>query len=163
MKVSKYRINPYVSRPFRPHVEHKPDFLYTISSYEYLAFPHDVSDASLEVVKHHRHLKFWSLKGRRWIQRWLGEYMPPEDTTGLNPTGTCDVQVVRSSSRWSHGIETEHSIQNACKHPFLNSLTASMRLVGEANGGLSSLLSDIQMIQEAEHFIYIGIVFISCI
>ena len=83
-------------------------------SYEYLAFPHDVSEKSMEVVKSHRHMKFWQMKGRRWAQRWLGEYTPPEDTTGTSPNGTCQVQVVRSSSRWSHGIETEHSIQNAC-------------------------------------------------
>ncbi|KAI0295612.1 phospholipase D/nuclease [Multifurca ochricompacta] len=44
------------------------------------------------------------------------------------PHGTCRVQVVRSVSDWSHGVLTEHSIQNAY----------------------------IQMIREANHFIYIG-------
>lgn len=42
--------------------------------------------------------------------------------------GTCSVQVVRSVSRWSHDVPTEHSIQNAY----------------------------IQLIKEARHFIYIG-------
>ncbi|KAH9974594.1 hypothetical protein BGW80DRAFT_1436752 [Lactifluus volemus] len=44
------------------------------------------------------------------------------------PSGTCHAQVVRSVGAWSLGISTEHSIQNAY----------------------------IQMIREAEHFIYIG-------
>jgi len=43
------------------------------------------------------------------------------------PYGTCRVQVVRSVSDWSHGVLTEHSIQNAY----------------------------IQMIRDARHFIYI--------
>ena len=82
--------------------------------YGYLTFPHDVSRTSMEAVKHHRHFAFWQMKGIRWVQRWLGEYKPPENTSDDSPTGTCEVQVVRSSSRWSHGIQTEHSIQNAC-------------------------------------------------
>lgn len=82
--------------------------------YGYLTFPHDVSRTSMEAVKQHRHFAFWQMKGIRWVQRWLGEYKPPENTSDDSPTGTCEVQVVRSSSRWSHGIQTEHSIQNAC-------------------------------------------------
>ena len=30
------------------------------------------------------------------------------------PHGSMNVQVVRSVSDWSHGVLTEHSIQNAC-------------------------------------------------
>lgn len=33
------------------------------------------------------------------------------------PHGNCRVQVVRSVSDWSHGVLTEHSIQNACRSP----------------------------------------------
>lgn len=65
----------------------------------------------------------------------LTPFEPPEganarayDDHYQRATGTCNVQVVRSVSDWSHGVLTEHSIQNAY----------------------------IQLIQEANHFIYIG-------
>lgn len=53
--------------------------------------------------------------GRRFRQRFHLEegeevdapYTPP-------PHGSCRVQAVRSVSDWSHGVLTEHSIQNAC-------------------------------------------------
>ncbi|KAF8305767.1 phospholipase D/nuclease [Clavulina sp. PMI_390] len=106
VKVSKYRLNP---------------------RYDYLAFPHDISESSAEAIKLHRHFEFWQMKGLHWIQRWFGKYTPPDDLDDESPNGTCHVQVVRSSSKWSHGIETEHSIQNAY----------------------------IQLIKEAKHFIYI--------
>jgi phospholipase D1/2 len=53
----------------------------------------------------------------------------PDSYTDQQPMvgGTCNMQVVRSASRWSHNVPTEHSIQNAY----------------------------IQLIQEAQHFIYI--------
>ena len=47
--------------------------------------------------------------------------------------GTCRVQAVRSVSDWSQGVLTEHSVQNAY----------------------------IQLILEAEHFVYIGTSFYS--
>jgi phospholipase D1/2 len=35
-----------------------------------------------------------------------------------HPAGSCRVQAVRSVSDWSHGVLTEHSIQNACESLF---------------------------------------------
>lgn len=37
---------------------------------------------------------------------------------GRKPWGTCRAQAVRSVSDWSHGVLTEHSIQNACEFAF---------------------------------------------
>ena len=72
--------------------------------------------------------------GRRFRQRFhrrLNDWFPEEDEDPAAyqrpPNGTCRVQAVRSVSDWSHGVLTEHSIQNAY----------------------------IQLILEAEHFIYI--------
>lgn len=41
-----------------------------------------------------------------------GEEIEPGYATA--PFGSCRVQAVRSVSDWSHGVLTEHSIQNAC-------------------------------------------------
>lgn len=41
----------------------------------------------------------------------IGEAMSPMDRGG----GTCDAQLVRSASDWSHGILKEESIANAYK------------------------------------------------
>lgn len=68
-----------------------------------------------------------SMGGRHSPRQEREDYM-----SGPNPyahiRGTCNVQVLRSVSDWSHGILLERSIQNAY----------------------------IQMIREANHFIYIG-------
>ena len=60
--------------------------------------------------------------GRRFRQRFhLQEGEPYDDDTEAYqppPHGTCRVQVVRSVSDWSHGVLTEHSIQNACQTLF---------------------------------------------
>ncbi|KAF4963972.1 hypothetical protein FSARC_8063 [Fusarium sarcochroum] len=81
---------------------------------------------------------------RHFVQRWnylrrgrkptrpLPFLLPPPDANidelkELGLTGTCEVQILRSASTWSLGIEqTEHSIQNAY----------------------------IKMIEESEHFVY---------
>ncbi|KAK1246818.1 hypothetical protein MKX08_000620 [Trichoderma sp. CBMAI-0020] len=82
---------------------------------------------------------------RHFVQRWnylrrgrkptrpLPFLLPPpdakfEDLEALGLTGTCEVQMLRSASNWSLGIdETEHSIQNAYIH----------------------------LIEESDHFVYI--------
>lgn len=82
---------------------------------------------------------------RHFVQRWnylrrgrkstrpLPFLLPPPDTKfdeleALGLTGTCEVQMLRSASTWSLGIEeTEHSIQNAY----------------------------IKMIEDSEHFVYV--------
>lgn len=52
--------------------------------------------------------------GHKYKQRWHGATDPdPDYPTTRN--GMCNVQVVRSVSDWSHGVLTEHSIQNACE------------------------------------------------
>lgn len=79
--------------------------------------------------------------GRRFRARWQefeekhGHHrehrqQETEDFSRPDPygKGTCNVQVLRSVSDWSHGVLVEHSIQNAY----------------------------IQLIREANHFIYIG-------
>lgn len=81
---------------------------------------------------------------RHFVQRWnylrrgrkstrpLPFLLPPPDSNfeeleSLGLTGTCEVQMLRSASAWSLGIEeTEHSIQNAY----------------------------VKLIEESEHFIY---------
>ncbi|KAL7799092.1 phospholipase D [Trichoderma ceciliae] len=82
---------------------------------------------------------------RHFVQRWnylrrgrkptrpLPFLLPPpdakfEDLEALGLTGTCEVQMLRSASNWSLGVdETEHSIQTAYVH----------------------------MIEESDHFVYI--------
>ncbi|KAG8215687.1 hypothetical protein J3R82DRAFT_7561 [Butyriboletus roseoflavus] len=96
--------------------------------FDWLALPHNVEVAPAEAVVYHPHREQWHQLGRKFRQRFhldFGDtveppYPPP-------PHGTCRVQAVRSVSDWSHGVLTEHSIQNAY----------------------------IQLIREANHFIYI--------
>ena len=65
--------------------------------------------------------------GKKFRQRFHlleGEEVENDpDVYPLPPTGSCRVQAVRSVSDWSHGVLTEHSIQNACTYKsfkFLN-------------------------------------------
>ncbi|KAJ7758051.1 hypothetical protein B0H16DRAFT_1885472 [Mycena metata] len=98
----------------------------------WLALPHDVSAAPNEAVVRHPHREMWHQLGHRYKQRWLG-YPDEEDAEvrghryAQKQAPGMRVQVVRSVSDWSHGVLTEHSIQNAY----------------------------IKLIEEAEHFIYI--------
>jgi phospholipase D1/2 len=56
--------------------------------------------------------------GRRFKQRFhVDEGERIEPGYSVPPHGSCRVQVVRSVSDWSHGVLTEHSIQNACESP----------------------------------------------
>ncbi|KAF7304896.1 Phospholipase [Mycena kentingensis (nom. inval.)] len=94
-----------------------------------LALPHPPDfqvQAPNEAVVRHPHLEAWHETGRRYKQRWLGS----SEGSGGKPKSRnpgMNVQVVRSVSDWSHGVLVEQSIQNAY----------------------------IQLINEAEHFIYI--------
>lgn len=96
--------------------------------FDWLALPHNVALSPNEAVVRHPHREKWHQMGRRFRQRFHLEedeevdppYTPP-------PHGLCRVQAVRSVCDWSHGVLTEHSIQNAY----------------------------IQLINEANHFIYI--------
>ncbi|KAF9002203.1 phospholipase D [Cyathus striatus] len=103
--------------------------------YEWLALPHNVEDnnAPNEAVVRHPHREEWRKRGHKYKERWLGglglnnnDGEDERDYPKPHP-GSCRVQVVRSVSDWSHGVLTEHSIQDAY----------------------------IQLIREAEHFIYI--------
>ena len=83
----------------------------------------------------HPHRERWHQMGRHFRDRfhvgWGGDGGDEGDggARDYEPVrGTCRVQAVRSVSDWSHGVLTEHSIQNAY----------------------------IQLILEAEHFVYIG-------
>ncbi|KAK7028554.1 phospholipase [Favolaschia claudopus] len=104
----------------------------------WLALPHNVAAAPNEAVLRHPQRESWHQMGQRYKQRWLGypaENEEAEQHYPLKKTPEMNVQVVRSVSDWSHGVLTEHSIQNAY----------------------------IQLIGEAEHFIYIeNQFFISC-
>ena len=69
-----------------------------------------------EAVARHPHRERWQDMGKRYRQYW---HRAPEDEEPEPPyqppnPSTCNVQVVRSVSDWSHGVLTEHSIQNAC-------------------------------------------------
>ncbi|THU96802.1 phospholipase D/nuclease [Dendrothele bispora CBS 962.96] len=104
---------------------------------DWLALPHNVQASPNEAVVRHPHRETWHGMGRRYRQRWhrfagYGEddgddYDDQENHYSQPDPATCRVQVVRSVSDWSHGVLTEHSIQNAY----------------------------IQLINEANHYIYI--------
>lgn len=99
----------------------------------WLALPHEPEYAPNEPVARHPHLDQWRNIGAKYTQRWHG----PSTSEGIvdyerqrqQPTrpGSSRVQVIRSVSDWSHGVLTEHSIQDAY----------------------------LQLISEAEHFIFI--------
>ena len=87
--------------------------------------------------------------GRRFKQRFHLDRRAQEELDPIYriaPPGTCRVQVVRSVCDWSHGVLKECSIQNAC---------SSFLLVGSDRSTDYRGL-DRQMIQEANHYIYIG-------
>ena len=91
--------------------------------------------------------KEWGDKGGEYLRKLQGILTghsrdvsrEAADETTLQPT--CKIQVCRSVCEWSHGVPTETSIQNACMLPIL--------VFGICWQGL-----DIQLIKEAEHFIY---------
>ncbi|KDQ10873.1 hypothetical protein BOTBODRAFT_35827 [Botryobasidium botryosum FD-172 SS1] len=93
--------------------------------FDWLALPHDVIAAPNEAVTDHPYREKWHGMGRQFKQNWHGRGYPPDH--GFPVRGSCHVQVVRSVGDWSHGVLTEHSVQNAY----------------------------IQLIREANHFIYI--------
>ncbi|PAV14831.1 phospholipase D nuclease [Pyrrhoderma noxium] len=99
--------------------------------YDVLALPHNVDASPNEAVVRHPHREAWHAIGRRFRQRFHlsdgDEDDNDHDVYPPHPTGSCRVQCVRSVSDWSHGVLTEHSIQNAY----------------------------IQLIMEASHYIYI--------
>ena len=68
----------------------------------------------------HPHREHWQQIGRHFKQRFhrsenRDEYDSDEGHYSSAPHGTCRVQAVRSVCDWSHGVLTEHSIQNACE------------------------------------------------
>ena len=137
LKVSNY-IHPEIlcHRPkYSPHISIKmigwsfrpsPSPLFSIllhsSRYDWLAFPHDVEAAPDEAIARHPYRMMWHHVGRHFRQRFHrphGDrghaYQPGDEFYSRPPYGSCRVQVVRSVSDWSHGVLTEHSIQNACE------------------------------------------------
>ncbi|EIM84706.1 phospholipase D/nuclease [Stereum hirsutum FP-91666 SS1] len=83
--------------------------------YDWLALPHNITFAPNEAVVRHPHRERWHGMGRQFRQRF---HMEPEEEEleehePKRPWGSCRVQCVRSVSDWSHGVLTEHSIQNA--------------------------------------------------
>ena len=95
----------------------------------------------------HPHREAWHEMGRRFKHHLRIDDDPPQGGSGPAPPGTCRVQVVRSVCDWSHGVLKENSIQNACPSPL------SMVQIGVLTIGI---FLDRQLIQEANHFIYIG-------
>ena len=84
--------------------------------------------------------------GKKYKQRWHGIHQGEEPRNYPLPSAPgCKVQVVRSVSDWSHGVLTEHSIQNACESLSEMNIWSELTLAG-----------DIRLIREADHFIYIG-------
>ncbi|KAG8946540.1 hypothetical protein FRC04_011598 [Tulasnella sp. 424] len=125
-------------------------------TYDWLAFPHNVAKFPQEPVSRLPYSEVWDSIGTKFHNTWqpdddskrpgggtfdhqgdvnaLTPFEPPEGASAAmyddhyqRVTGTCNVQVVRSVSDWSHGVLKEQSIQNAY----------------------------IQLIREANHFIYI--------
>ncbi|KAH8990383.1 hypothetical protein EDB86DRAFT_2939025 [Lactarius hatsudake] len=103
------------------------------SRFDWLALPHNVAVAPNEAIVRHPQREHWHQIGRHFKQRFhrpqgdRERYEPDDEHYSTAPHGSCRVQVVRSVSDWSHGVLTEHSIQNAY----------------------------IQLIREANHFIFI--------
>ncbi|KAG9042840.1 hypothetical protein FS837_010313 [Tulasnella sp. UAMH 9824] len=112
--------------------------------YDWLEFPGDPATHPGHPGDPREHLKRFAGATQKFRARWDdwkqrhslgGRHSPRQERedymSGPNPyahiRGTCNVQVLRSVSDWSHGILPERSIQNAY----------------------------IQMIREANHFIYI--------
>lgn len=94
----------------------------------WIALPHEPEAAPNEWASRHPHLEHWSSVGHKYKQRWHGAFRGEQPRDYPIPHGPgCHAQVVRSVSDWSHGVLTEHSIQDAY----------------------------IELIQCAEHFIYI--------
>ncbi|KAG6872615.1 hypothetical protein C0995_008273 [Termitomyces sp. Mi166 len=89
--------------------------------FAWLSLPHDVEAAPNEAVARHPHLQRWREIGHQYHQRWNRNFSSrdtaeeQEQDAGypIPQPGSCNVQVVRSVSDWSHGVLTEHSIQNA--------------------------------------------------
>lgn len=97
---------------------------------DWLSLPHDVNAAPNEAVARHPRREEWHERGKKYKQRWHKHFggaeegqddeqqtdeSHPENRYGSPNNATCRVQVVRSVGDWSHGVLTEHSIQNACK------------------------------------------------
>ncbi|KAG2106164.1 uncharacterized protein F5147DRAFT_701272 [Suillus discolor] len=98
------------------------------SRFDWLALPHNVALSPNEAVAIPI-VRKWHQMGRRFRTRFhLEQDDEVEPPYTPPPHGACRVQAVRSVCDWSQGVLTEHSIQNAY----------------------------IQLINEANHFIYIG-------
>ncbi|KAF8622038.1 hypothetical protein AX15_007323 [Amanita polypyramis BW_CC] len=80
--------------------------------FPWLALPHDLNIPE-EAISRHPHLHMWRQMGHKYKQRWLGTDEDTDDHIYPILRGSCTAQVVRSVSDWSHGVLTEHSIQNA--------------------------------------------------
>jgi phospholipase D1/2 len=78
----------------------------------------------------HPHLEQWKSMGRQYKQKWHGIVSDPPERPEQKPgrqsgyegkprpglkLNSCRAQVIRSVSDWSHGVLTEHSIQDACE------------------------------------------------
>ncbi|GAA5875841.1 hypothetical protein JCM16303_004016 [Sporobolomyces ruberrimus] len=81
-----------------------------------LAFPHVVDPDARPppTITRHPHLERFAEIGHHFH---IHKAEPPQGWE--KPGGTVKVQVVRSSADWSHGILTEHSIQNAYRQLIL--------------------------------------------
>lgn len=83
------------------------------------------SPISLIPCSGHPHLKRWKEIGKKYKQRWHGDFREEEEreereerNRGFSHSRakrTSRIQVLRSVSDWSHGVLTEHSIQDACE------------------------------------------------
>jgi phospholipase D1/2 len=105
----------------------------------------------------HPHFEQWKQIGRQYRQRWHGQSQSREvveeehegrsrDFGQPRAKTTSRIQAVRSVSDWSHGVLTEHSIQDACE----------FHLAGTSLIYSDQCSTDMQLIREAEHYIYIG-------
>lgn len=58
----------------------------------------------------------WDVETRKGRNQYHApEVRAPQQSAPTTAAASCKVQVVRSVCDWSHGVLTEHSIQNACK------------------------------------------------
>lgn len=83
-----------------------------------------ISPSGLIPFSGHPHLEKWKAVGKKYKQCWHGTFREEEDeereerNRGFSHSRakkTSRIQVLRSVSDWSHGVLTEHSIQDACE------------------------------------------------
>jgi phospholipase D1/2 len=97
-------------------VARKSVSMFPLSGLLILSLPSSPSPATQSLHADHPDREVWAAMGYRFQQPF---HLSPKDSVEepdtRPPHGTCRAQVVRSVSKWSHGVVVESSIQAACE------------------------------------------------